>query len=186
MAWIRVVDEEEAAGELRETYDQVREKRGSVANVYKAHSLRPETMLAHMEFYLKLLYGRSRLSRMEREMIAVAVSRANRCAYCVRHHGDALSKYLKEAAVLEQLATDYRQAALSARHRAMLDYAVMLTTALPEVTQETLAPLRAAGVGDDEILDVNLIASYFNFVNRFVAGLGVELEPGVSAATYKY
>jgi alkylhydroperoxidase family enzyme len=81
MAWIRVIDEPDADGELREAYGRVSSARGRVANILKVHSLSPATMTGHLGLYRQVMFGRSELSRRERETIAVAVSAANACHY---------------------------------------------------------------------------------------------------------
>jgi alkylhydroperoxidase family enzyme len=81
MAWIRVIDEPDADGELREAYGRVASARGRVANILKVHSLSPGAMTGHLGLYRHLMFGRSDLSRRERETIAVAVSAANACHY---------------------------------------------------------------------------------------------------------
>ncbi len=81
MAWIRVEDEPDADGELREAYLRLASARGRVANILKIHSVSPRAMTAHLELYRELMFGRSELSRRERETIAVAVSAANACHY---------------------------------------------------------------------------------------------------------
>lgn len=81
MAWIRMIDEDEADGKLRELYARMREPWGGVDNIMKIHSLNPGSLQGHLEFYQALMRGRSPLSRAQREMIAVAVSVANRCHY---------------------------------------------------------------------------------------------------------
>lgn len=81
MAWIKVIDETEAAGKLREVYAEVGAARGRVANILKLHSLHPEAMNAHLHLYRELMFGRSELTRAERELIAVAVSVTNHCHY---------------------------------------------------------------------------------------------------------
>ena len=92
MSWIREIEIENAQGELKAVYDQLLESRGKIANILKVHSLNPGSMRTHLEMYMQLMFGRSCLSRAERETIAVAVSAANDCAYCVNHHAEALSK----------------------------------------------------------------------------------------------
>lgn len=185
MPWIRVVDEAEADGELGAIYDEVRAKRGRVASVFKVHSLHPATMKGHMALYLSIMFGTSPLTRGQREMIAVAVSAANRCAYCVTHHSEAMSVYVKDESVRKAVATDYRQAALSEKERAMLAYATKLTHESHAIAEADIEALRKEGWTDPEILDINLIASYFNFVNRVVSGLGLALEPEAERS-YKY
>lgn len=81
MTWIRVIDVRESDGALREAYDEVASARGEVGNILKAHSLHPKVLSAHLHLYRELMFGRSELSRAEREMIGVAVSVINQCHY---------------------------------------------------------------------------------------------------------
>lgn len=184
MPHIRVIPPEEATGELQTLYEEVRRRRGSVANVYQIHSLRPDTMETHMGFYLSILYGPSGLSRLEREAIAVVVSRANRCEYCVGHHSEALAKYEKNADLVRRLGQGERPADLPPRLRALLDFADRLTRSPQADSKAAVEALREAGLSDEEILTATLTASYFNFVNRLVSGLGV--EPETAKLEYKY
>ena len=81
MAWIRTIDEDQADGKLRQLYARMTEPWGGVDNILKIHSLNPDSLQGHFEFYRALMRGRSPLSRVQREMIAVTVSAANRCHY---------------------------------------------------------------------------------------------------------
>lgn len=81
MAWIRVIDEPDASGELGDAYGTAKSRRGQVANILKIHSVHPGALVRHLELYVELMFGRSELTRAEREMIAVAVSTANHCHY---------------------------------------------------------------------------------------------------------
>lgn len=81
MAWIKWVDEDEASGELGEIYRSVAGRSGSVDNILKIQSLNPPSLRGHYELYRSLMYGKSELTRIQRELIAVAVSRANDCHY---------------------------------------------------------------------------------------------------------
>lgn len=81
MAWIEVIDAEQASSELAESYKTVAGERGTVSNILKVHSVSPRTMLAHLGLYKELMFGRSELTRSDREMIAVAVSVTNGCHY---------------------------------------------------------------------------------------------------------
>ena len=81
MTWIKVIDVPEAEGALREAYDEVASARGEVGNILKAHSLQPKVLTAHLHLYRELMFGRSELSRAERETIAVAISVVNHCHY---------------------------------------------------------------------------------------------------------
>lgn len=81
MSWIKVIDVAEAEGALRDAYEEVASSRGEVGNILKAHSLHPKVLTAHLHLYRELMFGRSELSRVEREMIGVAVSVVNHCHY---------------------------------------------------------------------------------------------------------
>jgi uncharacterized peroxidase-related enzyme len=80
MAWIQWVDEENATGTLRELYDRCGGPDG-IDHILKIHSLNPESLRGHYEYYRHLMHGPSQLSRREREMIAVVVSASNHCFY---------------------------------------------------------------------------------------------------------
>lgn len=176
MAWIKVIDEADADETLKAAYGKVKGARGKVANILKIHSLKPDTMLAHEELYLTLLFHNSGLSREEREILATVVSAANRCEYCIQHHAEALNYYWKDRARVERLIRDVNAAGLPARVRAMTAYAVKLTQEPHEMRDRDVEDLRQAGFSDEDILSINLIASYFNFVNRIALGLGVEFS----------
>lgn len=81
MAWITIIPETAADGELREAYRTVRAVRREVANIYQVHSVHPPVMTAHLELYRELMFGHSELTRAEREAIALAVSATNGCRY---------------------------------------------------------------------------------------------------------
>jgi len=177
LAWIKVIDEPEAEGRLQKIYQELRRERGKVANIMKVQSLNPPAMEAHMVLYLELMFGESELTREERELVATVVSAENRCEYCMNHHGEALNQYWKAIDKLQKLLQNYKSLPLSKRINGMLDYAVKLTKTPYKVTKADIQYLHQCGLTDKSILEINLIASYFNFVNRLALGLGVEFTP---------
>jgi uncharacterized peroxidase-related enzyme len=94
MSWIRELDEDTQDPGIAALYERLRAERGRVSNILKVHSLRPAALGHHFDLYMGLLFGPGGLSRAQREMIAVVVSRANHCEYCVSHHREALARYL--------------------------------------------------------------------------------------------
>lgn len=177
MSRIKVIQEEEAQGRLKEIYEQLAGSRGKLAEVHKIQSLRPESIVKHMELYLEIMFSKSELSRPRREMIAVVVSSANGCRYCQAHHRAALNHYWKDDQKVFRLKEDPAQLNLSKEDLALCKYARDLTQhpATAEATDMT-QNLKAVGFSDAAILDATLVAAYFNFVNRIVLGLGVGLE----------
>ena len=185
MAWIDTIDLEDADDELRALYDEIVDTRGKVSNILKVHSLHPSALADHLRLYDTLLFGKSDLRRAEREALAVVVSAANDCTYCVEHHGEALAAYWVEARV-EQLIDDYTAVdALDERLRAACDVAALLTGSPDAMTKAEVDRLRDAGWSDRSVLDIVLITAYFNFVNRIATGLGVEVTPD-EVAGYEY
>lgn len=185
MAWIDVIPEADAEGELKTVYDGIATARGKLSNIMRVHSLHPAAMQAHMDLYLRVMFDRSDLTRPERELIATVVSATNACAYCTRHHAEALLAYWKDRARIDALVADHTAVDLTGRERAMVDYAVALTRAPAAVQAADVEALRRAGLSDRAILDVALVTGYFNFVNRIAEGLGVELSED-EAAGYVY
>lgn len=175
MSWIHEIDEAHADGDLARIYDRLLKERGKVANILKVHSLNPGAMDAHLTLYMNIMFQRSGLSRYEREAVAVAVSAANDCEYCVTHHAESLRRYEKDEAVIERIAAgDYAE--LPERLTAMLIFATALTRYPGDSREAHVRALREAGLEDGEILDAALVVAYFNFVNRIALGLGVEFS----------
>ncbi len=134
-------------------------------------------MKTHMDLYLALMFGQSDLSREERELIGIVVSATNKCDYCVAHHAEALSHYWKDRAKIRQLVDDHTTLKLPTRQNAIITYAKKLSLTPHTISETDTAKLRACGFSDEEILNINLIISYFSFVNRIVLGLGIESTP---------
>lgn len=151
----------------------------------KVHSLDPEGMKLHLDLYVHLMFGKSTLTRAQREMIAVVVSQANKCPYCAIHHGEALLAHTHDHTLLEKIETDFARARITSEDKAILRYATKLTRAPGDISETDIHELRQAGLADEKILRINLIASYFNFVNRIVSGLGVQIE-NPQERVYKY
>ena len=173
MSWIEEIEVTEAEGRLAEVYAELLEKRGKVANILQVHSLNPNAMASHLDLYMSIMFGKSGLSRAEREAIAVVVSATNECEYCVNHHTEALRRYVKDEDVLQTLASADGLEVLEPRLGNIVIHAEKLTSAPSAMTESDLDPLRAEGLTDQDVLDITLVVAYFNFVNRIALGLGV-------------
>ncbi|NTU79437.1 MAG: peroxidase-related enzyme [Chloroflexales bacterium] len=165
--------ESELPADIQELFAKNREKPGFVPNVFRALSLRPEVLRGFIALYDSLMAAEGGLTKVEREMIAVAVSAQNHCHYCLVSHGAVLRVRAKDAHMADTVAANYRVAGITPRQRAMLDYAVKLTRASAEIGDEDLAVLRAHGFGDGEIFDITQIAAFFNYSNRAASALGM-------------
>lgn len=147
-------------------FDKCMEKLGFVPNVLKAYAFDMGKLQAFVAMYNDLMLGPSGLSKLEREMIAVAVSSQNRCYYCLVAHGAAVRQFSGDPPLGELMVMNYRAARLSKRQRAMLDFAVRLTNEPWTVEEEDRESLRRAGFTDRDIWDIAAIAGFFNMSNR--------------------
>src|SRR6202140_5113072 len=140
--------------DIQAVYQKCLEKFGFVPNVLRAYSFHPQKLRNFMTMYNELMLGNSKLSKLEREMVAVVVSSANRCYYCLVAHGQAVRRLSGDPELGELMAFNYRVAKLSARQRAMLDFAWKLTVTPHQVEEPDRAALRAAGLDEQEIFDL--------------------------------
>ncbi|PKP51493.1 MAG: peroxidase [Bacteroidetes bacterium HGW-Bacteroidetes-1] len=186
MSRIKVISHQEATGRLKEIYDELIVKRGKLAEVHTIQSLRPESIVKHIDLYLEIMFSKSDLSRAEREMMAVVVSKTNGCNYCQKHHAEALNNYWKDEEKTENFRVSYSNVHLNDKELMLCQFAELLTRN-PESAEKNdiTEDLKNAGLSDSAILDATLVVAYFNFVNRIVLALGVELEKD-SGTGYKY
>lgn len=151
------------------------EKLGMVPNVLQAYAFDEEKLDAFSGLYNNLMLADSGLSKLEREMIAVAVSSVNRCFYCLVAHGAAVRELSGDPQLAESLVMNYRVADLSARHRAMLDFSVLMTEASFRIEEEDREKLRQIGFSERDIWDIAAVASFFNMTNRMASA--VDMRP---------
>ncbi len=142
------------------------DKIGFLPNVLAAYSFDAAKLRAFIDMYNDLMLGDSRLTKLEREMIAVVVSAANRCYYCLVAHGQAVRELSGDPTLGELLVMNYRVARLPARQRAMLDFAHRLTVASAETGAADRKPLTRAGFSARDIWDIAAVTGFFNMTNR--------------------
>lgn len=196
MSWIRTIAYGESTGRLRTLYDRIKGPDNNVDNIMQAHSLRPHTMEGHMGLYKVVLHHPgNHLPKWFLELVGVLVSRLNHCHYCVDHHSSGLKRLLADddryeafiaafgsidadsAAQIDDAA--FTSAGLEPAKVALLNYAATLTAAPGSLSKASIAQLRAAGVDDGEVLEVNQVTAYFAYANRTVLGLGISTEGDV-------
>ncbi len=169
--WKLDIDTGEPSEEdLQKYWAKCREKLGMVPNVIRAVSQNPKKARTFIAMYNELMLGDSGLGKLEREMIAVVVSSANRCYYCLVAHGQAVRQYSGDPQLGEMMAMNYRVAELSARQRAMLDFAWKLTAAPFDVGDADREVLGAHGFAPQDIYDICDVVAFFNMSNRMAHG----------------
>jgi uncharacterized peroxidase-related enzyme len=146
------------------------EKFGFVPNVYSAYSLKPQRLRNFMAVYNEIMLSESGLSKLERDMIAVVVSSANRCYYCLVAHGAAVRMLSGDAELGEMMALNYRVAELDPRQREMLDDAWKMTTTPWLIDDADRVRLRQVGLSTSDMFDLNETIAFFNLSNRMASG----------------
>ena len=153
--------------DLRARILEVQAKAGFVPNVFLALAHRPAEWRAFMAYHDALLLKEGgSLTKGEREMIIVATSAANHCLYCVVAHGAILRVYEKQPLLADPIAVNYRKAPITPRQRAMLDFAMKVTTASHTLDEADFEALRAHGFDDEDAWDIGAIAAFFGLSNR--------------------
>lgn len=156
-------------------FDICMDKLGMVPNVLAAHAFDIDKLNAFTGLYNNLMLADSGLSKLEREMIAVVVSAHNRCFYCLTAHGAAVRQLSGDPMLGEMLIMNYRVAPLDPRQRAMLDFAMQVTTASATIEETDRQALRDVGFTDRDIWDIANVAAFFNMSNRVASA--VDMRP---------
>jgi uncharacterized peroxidase-related enzyme len=154
--------------EMEAYFKKCDEKLGFVPNVLKAFAFDDAKLQAFVDYRQELVQNAENLSKLEIEMIATVVSSQNRCFYCITAHGNAV-RQLGDPVLGEMIVMNYRAARLDKRQRAMLDFAVKLTTTPWEVEEEDRERLRRAGFNDRDIWDIASVAAFYNMTNRLAS-----------------
>ena len=182
MSWIETIGYQSAGKKLKAMYDRIAGPKGNIDNVLLIHSLRPQTLKGHMSLYKSVLHHPdNELPRWYLETVGVYVSKLNHCSYCVDHHLAGLKKIIGSDTgdVWDSLESENFTSYFNARESAGLRYAKSLTLKIRESHPDWVQSMKDSGLSDGEILEINQVVSYFNYVNRVVLGLGITTEGDV-------
>ena len=148
-----------------------RDRLGFVPNVLTAYGHDMAKLEAFVAMSGDLMLGKSGLSKLEREMIAVVVSSENHCFYCLAAHGAAVRTLSGDPKLGEMLVMNYRAAPLPPRQMAMLDFAVKMTKASATIVEADRQALRDHGFGERDIWDIAAVTAFYNMSNRMASAL---------------
>lgn len=168
-----VPDIENLPGDLRDRILQVQEKTGFVPNVFLVLAHRPDELRAFLALHDTLVDKDEGLSKADRELIIVATSAANDCIYCVVAHGAILRIRARDPKLSDQVATNYRKAALTERQRLMVEFALRVAEDSAAIEDSDIQHMLAAGFTLDEVWDIGAIAAVFAYSNRMANFTGM-------------
>jgi uncharacterized peroxidase-related enzyme len=188
LAWIRTIPEKEfderldnaMAGQRSlypDEYDEpVKILDKGLPGIVAAHTLIPDALYHSFATFGSLMAPDLPLDRRQHEMIATIVSLTNRCHYCTESHAEFLHRVTRDDGLVRALRGDLAAAPLSERDRAMLEYAIKLTKDATRISPQDHERLRSVGFDDRAILQITLIAAWFNNINRVADALGIGRE----------
>jgi len=159
--------------DIRARIVEVQEKAGFVPNVFITLAHRPDEFRAFFAYHDALMLKDGGLTKAEREMIVVATSSANDCLYCIVAHGAILRIYAKNPLIADDVAANYRKAAITPRQKAMLAFALKVALASAEIVDGDFAELRVHGFSDEDIWDIGAISAFFALSNRMANLIGM-------------
>lgn len=181
MSWIKTINYESANASLKKIYDRVKGPNNKVDNVLKIHSLRPHSLVGHMALYKNVPHNSNNtLPKWYLEALGTFVSHLNQCDYCFDHHYEGFKRVLND----DPKAEEFRNAVVNGstenfftdQYLAGCQYAEKLTLHHTTIEKKDIENLKRVGFTEGEILEINQVTSYFNYVNRTVLGLGVDTK----------
>lgn len=163
--------------DIRSQLLAVQDKAGFVPNVFLKLARRPAEFRAFVAYHDALMLKEGGLTKGEREMVVVATSGANDCLYCVVAHGAILRIYEKNPLIADQLAINWRKAALSPRQSAMIGFAMKVAQDSRALDDHDFRELHAHGFTDEDAWDIASIAAFFAMSNRLANATGMMPNP---------
>lgn len=181
MSWIETIPYEQSSGKLRKLYDRVKGPDSNVDNIMLVHGLRPHSMSGHMALYKNVLHSSNNtIPKWFLETIGVYVSRLNNCDYCVDHHSQGLKRLLNDEEKFKNIQVTLQSEEFceifDSKYAKALKYAKLLTLNPSSVLKKDIDELLNDGFTNGEVLEINQVTAYFNYANRTVLGLGVNIE----------
>ena len=181
MSWIKTISFENANHKLKRIYNKVKGPNNNIDNVLLIHSLRPHSLEGHMALYKNVLHNsNNNLPKWYLEAIGVYVSHLNNSNYCVSNHFEGFKRLInddeKAASFLKAVNDNTLESFFDEKYLLGIAYAKSLTLSINTIDKSTIDNLKDIGFSDGEILEINQVSSYFNYVNRTVVGLGVNTE----------
>lgn len=145
-----------------------KEGMGFIPNVFKALAHRPAEFRAFMAYYEATMKKESGLSDAEKEMLIVAHSNHNGCTYCVMSHGATLRMVQDNKNLAEQVAINYHEADITPREKAIIGFAMKVTTDSQSIHETDFDTLKSHGLSQEDIWDIAAITAFFNLSNRMM------------------
>ncbi|HWL29275.1 MAG TPA: peroxidase-related enzyme [Burkholderiaceae bacterium] len=175
-AWLDVVDPAAATPEQNRVLEMSHPK-AKVSDYYLFLVHQPAILQQRSEAFNAIMYAPGGLSRAERELSSLVVSRINGCVYCASVHAQRFEQLAKRNDTVAQVFEEPRTSGTTDRERAIVQFSIRLTEAPENLGPDDVRPLKDVGLNDGEILDLIHAASIFAWANRLMLNLGEPVFP---------
>ena len=172
ISWYPIPERSELPEDVAKLFGKAESALGFVPNVFQAMTFRVDHFRAWFSHFKQLHVPSENLTAADREMIAVVVSMANGCLYCLVAHGAALREALADPVWADRITLDWRRAGLDAKRVAICEYVEKITVRPTETSQDDITHLQSFGLTAEETWDIAEIAAMYNFTNRMAMATG--------------
>lgn len=172
MSFVALVSDEQASPALKKVYEQIRREFGFLPNYFQALGRAPRVMESHLAL-AEAITNDGALSRTLKEQIGLVVSGLNSSSYCIAAHMEILRRLGVEKRLGRKLATDYANAPVGDKEKALFRFADKLTRKSSDITPADVEAVRQAGWDEQALVEAVFTVAWFNFINRISFGLGL-------------
>ncbi len=175
MARIKLLQKEDVNNEVKTLFEQMEEEYSIVPNLFKALAHKPNILKANL-FKIKAVMYEGEVQRELKEMIAIVVSNANGCEYCVGAHSLFLEKLGIAKETIDALLIDVQTAPIDEGTKLILEFAVQITKEPLAISDEYFLKIKALGFTEEQIVEIISVVDLFNSFNIFLDTLNVDLD----------
>jgi uncharacterized peroxidase-related enzyme len=172
MSFVNEVEESQAGPKLKEIYRQLEQGLGFLPHYFKSLGAMPKVIEAQL-LMDDAIMSDGALTKLVKEQIAVVVSSINSSSYCVKFHMELLRRFGIDRAMERKLTSDYENAAVEPKVKALFRFAEKLTKKPDDIAEADIEALKAAGWDDAAVRETVLTVAYFGYINRVSLGLGL-------------
>ena len=185
MAFIKLFKFEKSTGLLKKEYEKGIRRAGRIWNILTIQSQTPEILRDSMRLYNSTMFGNLKISRFDRELLAVVTSISNECEYWIRAHLYDLRSETKDQKLVDQISNNWKESNLSSKQKELCNFAEKLTKKPGNINSLDIEKLKKVGLDDREVSEAVQVISYFNYINRIADGLGLQPEDFIDEKGYK-
>ena len=167
---------EELPKDIQATYKAMEKKFGFVPNFVKGMAHRPDELRAYLAYAKAVMQKKSGLSAAEKQMLIIAHSAYNGCIYCVASHSASLRSITKNTILADQISVNYKEADISERERAIIDFAIKVTNDSKSIDENDYKTLNKHGLSNEDIWDIAAITAFFNMSNRMMSFAAIRAD----------